>query len=320
MVGAVIVHQGKIIGEGFHKGYGLAHAEVNAIASVRNESLLRQSTLYVNLEPCSHFGKTPPCSTLLLEKGIPRVVIGAMDPNHVSGGGMAILESNGVEVRSGILEEECIEFNKRFYTFQQEGRPWILLKWAESADGFIDVKRIPGEPVGVHWITGTSARKLVHGWRAEEMAILVGTRTAEMDDPELTVREVEGKNPLRLVIDRKRSLSQELKLFNDAAETVVFTDRASGTLGRVNYRQVPGGKDYLDAILGYMHENDYISLMVEGGAKLLTSFIERGLWDEARVFTGTGRFGEGLKAPVLAVEPDKTEMIGKDKLEIFRNS
>lgn len=326
MVGSVVVHKGRIIGEGYHEGYGLPHAEVNAIASVKDEGMLRDSILYVNLEPCSHFGKTPPCSALILEKGIPEVVIGAGDPNPVSSGGMAVLESKGVRVSSGILEEKCLELNRRFYTFQRERRPWILLKWAQSADGYMDIHRQPGDDPGVNWITGRQARQLVHRWRAEEMAVLVGTRTAKLDNPELTVRDWNGRNPLRLVIDRAGILDPGSKLFNDAADTVVFTSetadlkaRKDSPHSRVRYVAVPEGADYPEAISDYLVSEGCISLMVEGGAGLLGSFIGRGLWDEARVFTGTKNFGAGVKAPDVPGLAFSIEMIDQDSLEVYRN-
>ena len=332
LVGSVIVHEGKIIGEGYHREFGRAHAEVNAINSVEDHSLLKESTLYVNLEPCSHFGQTPPCSNLILEKGIPKVVIGASDPNSVSGGGASILRKKGVEVKIGVMENECLNLNKRFYTFHRQKRPWILLKWAQSADGFLDIERTPGEPVGINWITGRKARSMVHKWRSEEMAILVGTRTAEMDDPELTVREWTGPNPLRLVIDRKGKLDRNLRLFNGEADTVVFTEKAGkpgksekpGKSGpprdpgkRLRYVEVPEEGDYIREILDYLYGNNITSLMVEGGAQLLNEFLARGLWDEARVFTGKRRFEAGTRAPVLPVAPAHSRTVEKDLLEVY---
>ena len=202
MVGCVIVHGGRIIGEGYHRAFGEAHAEVNAIASAGDASLLAGSTLYVNLEPCSYHGKTPPCSSLVIGKGIPRVVIGTPDPNpRVSGAGIMQMESAGIEVVKGVLETECLELNKRFFTHHMKKRPWILLKWARTADGFIDRERRPGQPAGINRISGGEALRHVHKWRSQEQSILVGTRTALLDNPELTVRHWKGKNPLRLVID-----------------------------------------------------------------------------------------------------------------------
>lgn len=319
MVGSVIVHNGTIIGEGYHRQYGKEHAEVNAVASVREEKLLRDATLYVNLEPCFHFGKTPPCSELILEKEIPKVVIGSADPNPVSGGGMKQLREKGVEVVHGILEKECLELNRRFITFQKEKRPWILLKWAKTEDGFIDVERKPGDTPGVNWITGPEARQWVHRWRSEEMAILVGTRTALVDDPELTVRHWQGRDPVRMVIDREGKLPGDLKLFNDRAETWVFTNHPKPGRNRIQFIGVGPEEDYIDRILRHLYESDVSSMMVEGGTATLNSFIDKGLWDEARVFTGRKEFGRGIPSPEISNTPRSSRMAGPDLLEIFRN-
>ena len=319
MVGSVIVHQDRIIGEGYHQEFGAAHAEVNAIASVKDPSLLTDSTLYVNLEPCSHFGKTPPCSMLIIEKEIPRVVIGTADSNPVSGGGIKQLEENGIDVRTGILEEECLSLNKRFFTYHQEKRPWILLKWAQTEDGFIDVIRKDDTPAGVNWITGSEARQWVHKWRSEEQAILVGTRTALLDNPELTVRDWHGRNPLRLVIDREGILPGHLNLFNDSADTCVFTSKPVSDHDRVKYVKVNREEDYLEAILKYLFSAEVVSLLVEGGAALLNSFIKKGIWDEARVFTGKKKFGTGISAPEIQYTPREELSVGGDQLQIFRN-
>jgi diaminohydroxyphosphoribosylaminopyrimidine deaminase/5-amino-6-(5-phosphoribosylamino)uracil reductase len=332
MVGCVIVHEERIIGEGYHRAVGEAHAEVNAIASVKDPRLLASSTLYVNLEPCSYHGRTPPCSDLIVEKKIPRVVVGVPDPNPlVAGNGLRHLEKKGVEVAEGILEKECHDLNIRFITFHQKKRPWVVLKWAQSEDGFIDRVRKAGEPAGVNWITGTSSRQLVHKWRSEEQAVMVGTGTALADDPELTVRDWNGKNPLRIVIDRGGKLPGALKLFNDDADTLVLTsdpppskyaERSSrgGDGGRVRVVPVPGGEDYISFILKQLHEMDIISLMVEGGTALLNSFIRSGTWDEARVFTGKMEFGNGLPAPVLEGEPVVEARSGEDLIRVYRNS
>ncbi len=320
MVGCVIVNAGRIIGEGYHRAYGQAHAEVNAIESVRDLSLLADSTLYVNLEPCSHYGKTPPCSTLIVQKKIPRVVIGTTDPNPlVSGKGIQCLEEGGVEVRSGVLEKECLELNRRFFTYHRQKRPWILLKWAQSADGFLDRHRQAGDSPEVNWITGMEARRHVHKWRSEEQAVLVGTRTVLMDDPQLTVRYWKGRNPLRVVIDREGRLPGEQKIFSGDADTLVFTEHPGTGHDRVRYVGVPGGGDYLPFMMKHLYELEIQSLMVEGGASLLSAFIRSGLWDEARIFTGVIRFGDGVPSPEIPGKPRKLVHLGDDLLEIFRN-
>jgi diaminohydroxyphosphoribosylaminopyrimidine deaminase/5-amino-6-(5-phosphoribosylamino)uracil reductase len=336
MVGCVIVHNGRIIGEGYHRAVGEAHAEVIAIDAADDPSLLPDSTLYVNLEPCSYHGRTPPCSTLILEKRISRVVVGMPDPNpRVRGGGMKILEERGVDITRGVLEPECRELNRRFLSYHEKERPWVVLKWARSADGFLDRKRPLGDSEGVNWITGSLSRQLVHKWRAEEQSVMVGTRTAMIDDPELTVRDWSGPNPLRIVIDREGKLSRRLRLFNGKSGTVVFTsepvpqsyrdlaiwqsDKIDPGTPRILLVPVPPGAAYVEAILQTLYTMEIISVMVEGGAGLLNSFIEMGLWDEARVFTGRVRFGEGLSAPVLSGAPLEELNVGEDSLHIYRN-
>jgi len=321
MVGCVIVHEGIIIGEGYHARYGEAHAEVNAISSVRKPGLLADSTLYVNLEPCSHHGKTPPCSNLIVEKKIPGVVVGTADPNPmVRGGGIKMLETAGVRVISGVLEKECHDLNRRFFKYHREKSPWIILKWARTGDGFIDRERTGDDQEGVNWITGSEARQLVHRWRSEEQAILVGTRTAILDNPELTVRDWKGKNPLRLVIDREGKLSPHRKLFNNDADTLVFTSKPVKNFGRVKYVTVSEDSDFIEFILNRLYAMEIQSLIVEGGARLLDSFIQQGLWDEARIFTGKKLFGSGIPSPVINGDPVRKISVGGDLLEIYRNS
>lgn len=333
MVGCVIVQGKKIIGESYHKALGEAHAEVNAIFSVKDKNLLPDSTLYVNLEPCSHLGKTPPCSSLIIAHKIPRVVIGTQDPNPlVAGSGINQLMKAGLKVNFGVLEAECHELNRRFFTFHTKKRPYIILKWARTEDGFIDRHRKIEDERGVNWITGMEARQWVHQWRSREQAILVGTRTAILDDPELTVREWHGRNPLRLVIDRKGKLPPHLKVFNDQADTHIFIDQshgkpqASGNTdpvekgSRIKYISVPEERDYIDFILDYLYGMEIQSLLVEGGAKTIKSFQQAGLWDEARVFTGKKKFGEGIIAPDTVGKPVQKLFPGDDFLEIFRNA
>ena len=320
MVGCVLVAGGRIIGEGYHREYGKAHAEVNAIQSVKNAELLASSTLYVNLEPCSHHGKTPPCSGLIMESGIPRVVIGTRDPNQlVSGRGISLLTDHGVAVTLGIRDKECQELNRRFFTHHENNRPYIILKWAETKDGFIDRERTPGTSGSINWITGTMERQLVHKWRSEEQAILVGTRTALTDDPELTVRDWSGRQPLRLVIDRQGKLPGSLKLLKGDTPTVIFSEKALKPAENMRQVRITGDRDMIDGILVYLYDNEIQSLIVEGGRETLEGFIKRNLWDEARVFTGDQLFKGGIKAPRLTGKASKELQIGNSILSIFRN-
>jgi len=320
MVGCVVVHNNKIIGEGFHEKYGEAHAEVNAIRSVKNQELLKESTLYVTLEPCAHHGKTPPCSDLIVAKQIPKVVIGTIDPfAEVAGRGIEKMKRAGIDVTVGILEEECLKLNKRFFTFHQKKRPYIFLKWAQTQDGFIDVDRSVedfGEPT---WITGHDALVRVHQMRAEENAIMVGTNTAEKDDPALTVRHCEGKNPLRVVLDRNLRLSHDLKLFNSDSDTIIINSIKSEKRENLEYIRMDYTQDVLPQILEILYEKEKLSLIVEGGRELLQSFIDSNLWDEAHVYTGNKKFLNGVAAPTLKTEPASYEKIGDDLLEIYRN-
>lgn len=267
MVGAVIVYEGKIIGEGYHRKCGGPHAEVNAIRSVQDESLLKESTIYVSLEPCSHYGKTPPCADLIIEKHIPRVVVGCMDPfAKVNGQGIRKLREAGVEVKVGVLEKECLELNRRFITFHQLHRPWVMLKWAQSEDGFVDEKRqTDGQPVK---FSSAFTQTLVHQLRAMHQAIMVGTKTVLMDNPTLTTRLWDGPNPLRITIDRKGVLSESVHMKDGSAPTVIYNH------------------GNLKEILNDLYKRGIQSLMVEGGALLLQNFIDEGLWDEARVEIG----------------------------------
>ena len=302
MVGAVIVHRGVIIGEGYHRQCGKAHAEVNAIASVKDQSLLRDSTIYVSLEPCAHYGKTPPCADLIIEKGIPRVVIGCRDSfDQVDGKGIQKLRQAGVEVIVGVLEKECLELNRAFFTFHAKKRPYITLKWAQSADGYIDALREVGDGrTPVVFSTPASALR-VHRLRALSDAILVGRRTAMLDNPSLTTRMWPGRDPLRLVIDREASLDMGLKLFDGTAKTVVFTDVFRDFTANVDVEQVALDftRDILPQMMDYLYAHKVQRLLVEGGALLLQSFIDAGLWDEAFVEKAPFALGSGVEAPRL---------------------
>lgn len=320
MVGCVIVYKGKIIGEGYHEKYGEAHAEVNAIRSVKDPNLLKQSTLYVSLEPCAHHGKTPPCSDLIVEKQLARVVIGTIDPfAEVAGKGIEKLINNGIDVKLGVLENECLELNKRFFTFHNKKRPYILLKWAQTADGFIDMERDAGNYGQPTWITGQGALVRVHEMRAMEDAILVGTRTAEKDNPSLTTRLVEGKNPLRLVLDRDLKLPPSLHLFDNSTPTVVINGIKSAKSENTEWVQIDYAKNVPKQILEILYQNEKLSLIVEGGKQLLQSFIDAELWDEAHIYTGDTLFEKGVTAPVIKGTPEHNEIIGKDFLQVYRN-
>lgn len=321
MVGCVIVHNGKIIGEGYHEQYGGPHAEVNAINSVTNKKLLPESTLYVSLEPCAHYGLTPPCSDLIVENQIPKVVIGTIDPfAEVAGKGIEKLKKAGIEVIRDILQDECRELNKRFFTFHEKKRPYIILKWAQTLDGYIDIERSPeayGQPT---WITGNLALRLVHKIRAEENAILVGTKTAEKDNPSLTVRHWKGNQPIRLVIDKNLRLPANLNLFDNSQKTFIFNSLQSVTKGNLHYIKIDFDQNILKQLLDFLYHEKIVSVIVEGGRFLLDSFIEANLWDEAHVFIGDKFFMGGIKAPALNGVLAASEKLENDKLKVFRNN
>lgn len=297
MVGAVIVCDDQIIGEGYHRRCGEAHAEVNAIRSVRQPELLKRSTIYVSLEPCSHYGKTPPCADLIIEKQIPRVVVGCIDPfSKVSGRGIQKLKDAGIEVTVGVLEAECRSLNRRFITFHGEKRPYIVLKWAQSADRFIDIKRTGGNPVV---LSSVETQMLVHKLRAESKAIMVGRQTALMDNPSLTVRNWYGNNPLRLVLDRNLTLPAGLHLFDGSVPTVVFTEKEKQSQFNLTYCSLDFTENIIPQILTYLYEHNIQSLLVEGGTQLLQSFIDIDIWDEIWVEQTPDCLIDGVRAPVL---------------------
>ena len=300
MVGAVIVHQGKIIGEGYHRKYGEAHAEVNAIASVRDESLLKEATIYVSLEPCSHYGKTPPCAELIIKKQIPRVVIGCLDPfPEVSGRGVRMLREAGVEVVTDVMEEEARELNRVFMTFQEKRRPYIYLKWAQSADGFMDRLRTNNSLPAVVLSSSETLRR-VHHLRANVAAIMVGTQTALLDNPSLTVRHWAGKSPVRVVLDRTLRIPPHYHLLDGAVKTLVFTAVEAVSRENVEYVTIDFGQPVLPQVMHELYVRKLDSLMVEGGATLLGHFLEDGLWDQMLVETAPVNLESGVKAPDLS--------------------
>ena len=297
MVGTVIVHNGKIIGEGYHRQCGEAHAEVNAIASVKDESLLKDATIYVSLEPCSHYGKTPPCSELIIRKGIPRVVVGCLDPfPEVSGRGIRMLRDAGVKVVTGVLEKEAQALNPAFMTFQLLKRPYIYLKWAQSADGFLDVLR---NDVSVPAVTLSSAETMrrVHHLRSNVSAIMVGTRTALLDNPSLTTRHWAGNSPVRVVVDKKLQIPSHYHLLDGKVKTLVFTDCEAVSRECLEYIRIDYSKNILLQILQELYVRKLNSLMVEGGTALLESFLKEDLWDEMWVETTPVKLFSGVKAP-----------------------
>lgn len=297
MVGAVIVYKDRIIGEGYHIRCGEGHAEVNAIRSVKDEALLKESTIYVSLEPCSHYGKTPPCADLIISKGIPRVVIGCVDPfSLVAGRGIRKLQDAGIQVTVGVLEKECQELIRRFITFNTRKRPYITLKWAQSSDGFIDILREGGSPV----VLSTPLTSMyVHKQRAEHKAILVGRKTALLDNPSLTTRHWYGKNPLRLVIDKELTLPSSLKLFDGSVSTCVFTNREKESTDAIRYIRLDFNRSIIPQIADYLYEQKIQSLLVEGGSQLLQSFIDSGYWDEIYVEHSRTPLQQGVKAPLI---------------------
>ncbi|MDX9729206.1 MAG: bifunctional diaminohydroxyphosphoribosylaminopyrimidine deaminase/5-amino-6-(5-phosphoribosylamino)uracil reductase RibD [Bacteroidales bacterium] len=316
MVGAVVVHDGIIIGEGYHLKAGTPHAEVHAINAVTDRSLLSSSTMYVSLEPCSHHGRTPPCADLIINSGIRRVVVGVTDPNPlVSGKGITRMREAGIEVVTGVAEDECRILNRRFFTWHEKKRPYVILKWARSADGFIDLQRKPGDTPEPNWITGMSERVLVHRWRAAEDAILAGGGTIRADNPSLTVRYWSGKNPVRVIISRSGDMDHGSSAFNSQAETILFTCNGNVSIPGVKIIRLSGRDSFLQEVLPVLHEMGIQSLFVEGGACIIRHFAEAGLWDEARRFTGNVRFNEGVPDPFPEFTPAKAVKFDKSILE-----
>lgn len=320
LVGCVIVYNDRIIGEGYHHEFGGPHAEVNAIRSVTDPDLLKGSTLYCNMEPCAHHGKTPPCSLLIHQKGIPRVVVSNTDPFlKVNGLGIKQMLESGIEVDSGCLSEEGAHLNRRFMVYHQMKRPYVILKWAQTLDGFIDLVREPDDPIGTNWITDDVSRTLVHKWRSEEAAIMVGTNTVLTDNPKLNVRRWTGDQPVRVTIDRKGRFSSSTNLMDGSQDTIVFTGIPGKYTRKCRSIQIDPSYELAD-MLEELHGQKIISVLVEGGAKLLSSFLDSGCWDEARVFTGKMSFSQGVPAPEMKKNPDETIHFHDTMLEIYRNS
>jgi diaminohydroxyphosphoribosylaminopyrimidine deaminase / 5-amino-6-(5-phosphoribosylamino)uracil reductase len=318
MVGSVIVYEGRILGEGYHQRPGEPHAEVNAINTVSDKSKLKLSTLYVNLEPCSHFGRTPPCADLIISNQIPRVVIGTTDTNEkVSGKGEKKLLDAGCEVKTGILESECRRLNRRFFTFHEKRRPYITLKWAQSADGFLDIRRAEDQGTGPTWITGKPEKVLVHKWRASEQSILVGAGTIRADDPSLNVREWKGKDPLKLILSRSGYFKSRLTAGYSNSNVVVFTYNSQVEIPASSKVILLEDRSPSLQISDYLYSTGIQSLFIEGGAEVLSHFISTGLWDEARIFTGEEYFIEGVKAPKIDGILFSKKVFSRSSLEVY---
>ena len=324
MVGSVIVYDGRIIGEGWHQKAGEPHAEVNAVNSVKQKDkhLLEEATIYVSLEPCAHFGRTPPCANLIVDQGIKNVVIGIIDSNNlVSGKGVSILEANGHKVEVNILEEESKELNKRFFTFQNKKRPYIILKWAASEDGFIDIKREVNskEEAKPNWITNTYSRQLVHKWRTEEHAILVGTTTVLKDNPSLTARDWVGNNPIRVILDKSLKIPEDYQVYNREVKTIFLTEKEKEAEDMLYFEKIDFEKPLANQICKVLYKHQIQSLIVEGGKQTLETFIEENIWDEARVFHGTPQFFDGIQEPSLKGKLQEEIKIEGDNLKIYYN-
>jgi len=317
MVGSVIVYEDQIIGEGWHKKAGEPHAEVNAVNSVKDKSLLQKATIYVSLEPCSHFGKTPPCCDLIIRNKIPNVVIGTVDPNEqVAGRGIKKLIEAGINVTVGVLEKECNALNKRFFTFHQQKRPYVILKWAESQNGFIaPSERNEKKPA---WITNQYSRQLVHKWRSEEQAILVGTQTAVDDNPKLDVRDWTGKNPVRIVLDKNNRIPKDNFLFDNQAKTIVFCQtNTHANQENLIFERIDFEQNIALQIIEILYKHQIQSVIIEGGSQTLQTFIDENLWDEARIFKGQSIFKNGTKAPTIALKTNQKQFVLEDELIIF---
>ncbi|MDR2123030.1 MAG: bifunctional diaminohydroxyphosphoribosylaminopyrimidine deaminase/5-amino-6-(5-phosphoribosylamino)uracil reductase RibD [Flavobacteriaceae bacterium] len=317
MVGSVIVYDNRIIGEGWHRKSGEPHAEVNAISSVKDLSLFRESTIYVSLEPCSHFGKTPPCALRIVDLQFKKVVVGTLDPNDkVNGKGIEIIKNAGIEVITGVLENECKELNKRFMTFHLQKRPYIILKWAETLNKKIDNGTERSRPF---LISNQYSSQKIHLIRSREQSILVGKNTALIDNPYLTSRSVKGKNPVRILIDKKLDVPSSCNIFNDEADTLIFNEKITTTKNHLDYIRIDFTEDILPQITEKLYHKNIQSVLVEGGRKTLQSFIDSNLWDEAVIITSPILADKGTDSPVLHGEITRQEYSGNDRISYIRN-
>lgn len=298
LVGAVIVYNNKIIGEGYHQIFGEAHAEINAINSVENKDLIPNSTIYVTLEPCAHFGKTPPCANRLVEEKFKRIVVACKDPfSKVAGKGFDIISKAQIELTIGICEKEAIELNKRFFTFHQKKRPYVILKWAESVDGFIDIDRDNNIETKINWISTPTTQVLTHKWRTEEAAILVGWKTIENDNPSLTSRAFKGRNPIRIVLDPNDRLNENRVVLSDNQTVYILSKNKEISIGNKHWIRI---NDYsVKTILKCLHSLNIMSVIIEGGSTTHQQFIDDNLWDEARIIIGKEKITKGTKSAVL---------------------
>lgn len=321
MVGSVIVYNDQIIGEGWHKKAGEPHAEVNAVRSVKDKSLLKKATIYVSLEPCSHFGKTPPCCDLIIANEIPNVVVGTVDPNEkVAGNGIKKLIAAGANVTVGILEKECHELNKRFFTFHNKKRPYIILKWAESQDGFLAPEKQADQERKPIWITNAYSRQLVHKWRSEEQAILAGTQTVVDDNPKLNTRDWSGNSPVRVVLDQNNRISRDSFIFDDSVKTIIFTkSEINFSAENTTFEIIDFNQNIISQVLAVLHQNQIQSIIIEGGLNTLQAFIDQDMWDEARIFIGKTSFGTGTRTPILQKKTTTKTYIQNDELIYVRN-
>lgn len=313
LVGSIVVHNGHIMGEGWHQQYGGPHSEVNAINAVDNKELLKECTVYVNLEPCCHYGKTPPCTDLLIQHNVKRVVVANLDSNPlVAGEGIKKLRANSIEVTTGILDKEGRELNKRFFTWMEKQRPYIVLKWAQTADGFVARKNYDSK-----WISNEFSRQLVHKWRTEEDAVLVGTKTAAVDNPMLTVRDWTGRNPVRVVIDRFLRLDKTLNLFDGTQPTICYNVLKHEVHSNLSWIRLDE-TNFIENLVNDLYKQKVQSVIIEGGAQTLNLFIKAGLWDEARVFLSHKTFIDGFKPPSLPGVLTGQEIIMNDILQFYK--
>jgi diaminohydroxyphosphoribosylaminopyrimidine deaminase/5-amino-6-(5-phosphoribosylamino)uracil reductase len=316
MVGCVITHKGIIIGEGWHYKAGEAHAEVNAINSVKDKSVLKESTIYVSLEPCSHFGKTPPCANLIIQHNIPKVVVGCVDSfSEVSGRGIQMLRNHGCNIIVGVLEKECLALNKRFFTYHNKKRPYIILKWAESIDGFI----APENNSKITWITNNFSRQLVHKLRTEEQAILVGTNTAIIDNPKLNIRNWKGSKIVRVILDQTLKIPSENHIYDGTLKTIILTAKKRENKANLFFEIIDFDKEITSQICNVLYQHKLQSVIIEGGSKTLQSFIKANLWDQTHLYKGVTMFEKGIQAPKINGRLAIIKNIKNDSISIYNN-
>lgn len=317
LVGCVIACDNEVLAEGYHQQYGGNHAEVEALSRILPGTDLSKATMYVNLEPCCHHGKTPPCTNAIMNSGIRRVVIGCSDPNPlVAGAGASRLREAGIVIVMGVLEAESARLNHRFFVNQKEKRPYVILKWAQTIDGYMDKTRAVGE-IGQFTISGLTAAHFVHRWRADAAAVLVGRITAENDNPRLSVRHVDGQQPAKIVWDSNLKLNSSLQLFSPESKIIVLNKHKEESQGNITWLRIDSGENEVLFVMKMLYDMGLHSILVEGGSNTLHHFIEAGIWDEARVFISSLKIGNGLKAPSMKLSPTQTFQVGRDILQYF---